>query len=134
MSIRGGFDRLTKELDALTYNSRSVLNALIRSTVASGTSQGYTVTRAGIKLTLSRVDIYRLYQFYQAWAVNDFATVPVPASSTGGRIFSFDEIRVELLADVRIRLVYDLHLAAVRPHGLGAGEHIDDVGLSCLLG
>ena len=95
MSIRGGFDRLTKELDALTYNSRSVLNALIRSTVASGTSQGYTVTRAGIKLTLSRVDIYRLYQFYQAWAVNDFATVPVPASSTGGRIFSFDEIRVE---------------------------------------
>lgn len=95
MSIRGGFDRLTKELDALTYNSRSVLNALIRSTVASGTSQGYVVTRAGVELTLSRVDIYRVYQFYQAWQVNGFATVPVNASSTGGRVFSFDEIRLE---------------------------------------
>ena len=95
MSIRGGFDRLTKEIDALTYNSRSVLNALIRSTVTSGTSQGYTVTRVGTELTLSRVDIYRLYTFYQAWAANQFATTSGQTTSSGRLLLTFDQIRVE---------------------------------------
>lgn len=81
--MRGGLDRLQKELDTLTYNSRSVLNALIRSTVSGGSSNGYTVTRAGIKFVLTRVDIYRLYKFYQAWEVNNFE------SNT------FDTIRLE---------------------------------------
>ncbi len=95
MSIRGGFDRLTKEIDALTYNSRSVLNALIRSTVASGSSQGYTVTRAGEELTLTRVDVYRLYTFYQDWAANGFATETGETNSSGRRLLTFDEIRIE---------------------------------------
>lgn len=95
MSIRGGFDRLTKEIDALTYNSRSVLNALIRSTVASGSSNGYTVTRAGVDLTLSRVDIYRLYTFYQAWAANDFVTVEGQTTSSGRILLTFDQIRLK---------------------------------------
>ena len=78
--MRGGLDRLQKELDTLTYNSRSVLNALIRSTVTGGSSNGYTVTRAGTKFVLTRVDIYRLYKFYQAWetanfGVNDFIDI-----------------------------------------------------------
>ena len=93
--MRGGFDRLTKEIDALTYNSRSVLNALIRSTVASGTSQGYSVTRAGVQLTLSRVDIYRLYTFYQAWAANDFATEPGQTTASGRLLLTFDQIRIQ---------------------------------------
>lgn len=95
MSIRGGFDRLTKEIDALTYNSRSVLNALIRSTVASGTSQGYSVTRAGVKLTLSRVDIYRLYTFYQAWAANNYAVEAGETTSSGRLLLTFDQIRLQ---------------------------------------
>jgi hypothetical protein len=95
MSIRGGFDRLTKEIDALTYNSRSVLNALIRSTVASGSSQGYTVTRVGVELTLSRVDIYRLYTFYQAWEANDFATVSGQTTSSGRVLLTFDQLRLQ---------------------------------------
>jgi len=70
--MRGGFDRLTKEIDTLTYNSRSVLNALIRSTVASGSTNGYTSTRAGIDITLTRVDIYRLYKFFQDWENSNF--------------------------------------------------------------
>lgn len=70
--MRGGFDRLTKEIDTLTYNSRSVLNALIRSTVASGSTNGYTSIRAGIEITLTRVDIYRLYKFFQDWENSNF--------------------------------------------------------------
>lgn len=60
--------KLTKQIDALTYNSRAVLNALVRSCVASGSSSGYTVKRYGKELTLNRADIYRLYDFYQTWA------------------------------------------------------------------
>ena len=72
--MRGGLDRLQKELDTLTYNSRSVLNALIRSTVSGGSSTGYTVSRAGKTFVLTRVDIYRLYKFYQAWEVQSFTS------------------------------------------------------------
>lgn len=60
-------DKLTKQLDALTYNSRSVLNALIRSTVAAGSYNGFTAVKAGHEIVLNRVDIYRLYTFYQDW-------------------------------------------------------------------
>ena len=35
-----GFDGLVKEIDSLTYNARSVLNALIRSVMRSGSSSG----------------------------------------------------------------------------------------------
>lgn len=59
---------IAKQVDALTYNSRSVLNALVRSTVAAGSYNGYSVTRAGEEVSLSRLDIYRLYSFYQDWA------------------------------------------------------------------
>lgn len=59
--------QLVKQIDALTYNARSVLNALVRSTVTSGSYNGYTVTRAGQEIVLSRADIYRLYTFYQDW-------------------------------------------------------------------
>lgn len=60
---------LTKQLDALTYNSRSVLNALIRSVLSAGSSDGYTVTRAGQEVRLSKLDIYHLYNLYQEWEV-----------------------------------------------------------------
>ena len=60
--------KLTKQIDALTYNSRAVLNALVRSCIAAGSSNGFSVTRFGISLTLDRADIYRLYDFYQSWA------------------------------------------------------------------
>ena len=62
-----GLDRLQKELDTLTYNSRSVLNALIRSVMTTGSSAGFSAERVGETITLSRVDIYRIYNFYQAW-------------------------------------------------------------------
>jgi hypothetical protein len=78
--MRGGLERLQKEMDALTYNSRTVLNALIRSTVVNGSSQGFTVTRVTETITLSRVDIYRLYRFYQEWEENEFSTVDVYGS------------------------------------------------------
>ena len=61
-------DKLTKSIDALTYNSRSVLNALIRSCIAAGSSSGYKVIRYGKEITLTRTDIYKLYDFYQTWA------------------------------------------------------------------
>ena len=57
--MRGGLDRLQKEMDALTYNSRSVLNALIRSTVVSGSSKGFTATRVGT----DRIDKNRYISF-----------------------------------------------------------------------
>lgn len=68
----GGQDRLQKELDTLTYNARSVLNALIRSTIKGGSSNGYTITRSNESFTLSRVAIYRLYKFYQEWESKGF--------------------------------------------------------------
>lgn len=60
--------KLTKQIDALTYNSRAVLNALVRSCIAAGSSNGYIVRRFGDELKLSREDIFRLYDFYQCWA------------------------------------------------------------------
>lgn len=59
--------KLSKQMDALTYNARNVVNALIRSTMTAGSYNGYTVSRAGKEIKLSRVDIYRLYTFYQEW-------------------------------------------------------------------
>ena len=76
MDVTNSFDRLQKEIDALTYNSRSVLNALIRSVLVSGSSNGFSVTKLGKKITLSVVDIYRLYTFYTQWEANNFATAP----------------------------------------------------------
>lgn len=58
---------LTKQLDALTYNSRSVLNALIRSVLSAGSSDGYEVVRGGETIRMTRVDIYHLYTLYQEW-------------------------------------------------------------------
>lgn len=73
MSVSNGLDKLQKEIDALTYNSRTVLNALIRSVMASGSEAGFTVTRVSIPITLTRVNIYRLYTFYREWEANNFA-------------------------------------------------------------
>lgn len=61
-------ERLTKEIDVLTYNARSVLNALIRSVLRYGTSNGYTVTKNSVELKLTRNDIYLLYRLYNEWA------------------------------------------------------------------
>lgn len=58
---------LTKQLDVLTWNSRSVLNALIRSAMAAGSSKGFTVTRAGELIRLDKDDIYRISNFYEKW-------------------------------------------------------------------
>lgn len=63
---------LTKQLDVLTWNSRSVLNALIRSAMSAGSSKGFTVTRAGERLVLDKDDIYRIYHFYEAWEAAGF--------------------------------------------------------------
>lgn len=78
-------DKLTKQLDALTYNARSVLNALVRSTMAAGSYNGFTATRGGEDVTLNRTDIFRLYTFYQDWAYK--------LSYQGGA--SFDELLTE---------------------------------------
>ena len=68
--------KLTKQIDALTYNSRAVLNALVRSCIAAGSSHGYTVKRFGVELTLTRTDIFRLYDFYQSWANGSYGYKP----------------------------------------------------------
>ena len=75
---------LTKQLDVLTWNSRSVLNALIRSAMAAGSSDGFTVKRAGEDVKLTRQDIYKLYHFYEAWEATQFDED------------SFDEIRANM--------------------------------------
>ena len=62
------FERIVKEVDVLTYNARSVLNALIRSVLRYGTSNGYTVVKSGVELKLTRNDIYLLYRLYNEWA------------------------------------------------------------------
>ena len=67
---------LTKQLDVLTWNSRSVLNALIRSAMSAGSSKGFTVTRAGDRLVLDKDDIYRIYHFYEAWEAAGFPNDP----------------------------------------------------------
>ena len=58
---------LTKQLDVLSWNSRSVLNALIRSAMAAGSSSGFTVKRAGEDVSLSRDNIAILSDFYEEW-------------------------------------------------------------------
>lgn len=68
--------KLTKQIDALTYNSRAVLNALVRSCIAAGSSNGFTVRRFGVELTLDRTDIFRLYDFYQCWANGTYGYTP----------------------------------------------------------
>lgn len=88
-------DRLQKEIDALTYNARSVLQALQDSAVSAGSSKGFTVNRLDKKITLSRVDIYRLYRFYQDWENNGFALEDSPATSASKAIKGFDTIRLE---------------------------------------
>lgn len=70
--MKTGLDRVTKEIDALTYNAKTITNALIRSTVAGGSSKGYSVTRVGTQITLDRVDIYRLSNFYREWEAVSF--------------------------------------------------------------
>lgn len=65
--------RSTKELDALTYNARSVINALNRTVISASSSNGFTVTRAQTPLTLTRPLIYRLFRFYEEWANNGFS-------------------------------------------------------------
>ena len=67
---------LTKQLDVLTWNSRSVLNALIRSVMAAGSSNGFTVKRAGKDVSLTRSDIYHITQFYEAWEAKRYDTDP----------------------------------------------------------
>ena len=79
--------KLTKQIDALTYNSRAVLNALVRSCVAAGSSNGYTVRRYGVDLTLDRTDIFRLYDFYQSWANGTYGYDPYTSDPT-----EFDDI------------------------------------------
>src|SRR5574344_1889006 len=73
-----GFDGLVKEIDSLTYNARSVLNALIRSVMRSGSSSGYTVTRkvnsVPYTIKLTRGDIYILSQFYSKWEELGFSS------------------------------------------------------------
>ena len=63
---------LVKKIDALTANSQQVLNALIRSCVASGSSSGYKVNKYGVAIELDRADIYHLYDFYQSWEAAGF--------------------------------------------------------------
>lgn len=63
---------LTKRIDTLTYNSQQVLNALIRSCVASGSSSGYRVKKYGQEIELTREDIYCLYSFYEEWKAAGF--------------------------------------------------------------
>jgi len=65
------YDLVTR-IDALTANSQQVLNALIRSCVASGSSSGYKVNKYGVPIVLDRADIYHLYDFYQSWEAEGF--------------------------------------------------------------
>lgn len=64
--------KLVQQIDALTYNARQVLNALIRSCMQSGSSNGYTVKRGDTELVLDRNAIYKLYDFYQRWEKESF--------------------------------------------------------------
>lgn len=63
---------LLLKVDSLTYNAMQVLNALIRSAVASGSSSGYKVTKYGNELVLTRSDIYKLNNFYELWEAAGF--------------------------------------------------------------
>ena len=87
-----GLDRLQKEIDALTYNARTVLNALIRSVTIAGTNKGFKATRANETIYLTRIDIYRIYKFYQEWQANDFAIVDNKSTDTKKSLDGFDTI------------------------------------------
>ena len=63
---------LTKQLDVLTWNSRSVLNALVRSAMAAGSNEGFTVTRAGEKVVMTKMDIFAVYHFYEEWEAEGY--------------------------------------------------------------
>lgn len=65
---------LTKQLDVLTWNSRSVLNALIRSVMAASSSKGFTVKRAGKSVELTQNEIYLIADFYEAWEASGYVT------------------------------------------------------------
>ena len=95
MGSTSSLDRLQKEIDALTYNARSVLQALQESTVTAGSSKGFKVIRSGKEILLTRVDIYRLYKFYQEWEANDFSLVDVIATVSSPALKGFDTIRIE---------------------------------------
>ena len=89
------FDKIVKEIDALTYNARSILQALQDSTVAAGSANGFSVVRAGKIVTVSRIDIYRLYQFYRAWEENNFSDVNVPATSSSKALTGYNDLRIQ---------------------------------------
>ena len=65
---------LTKQLDVLTWNSRSVLNALVRSAMAAGSNEGFTVTRAGEKVVMTKMDIFAVYHFYEEWEAEGYSS------------------------------------------------------------
>lgn len=87
------FDRLQKDIDALTYNARAVLQALQESALAGGTSKGFRIVRADREITLTRVDIYRLYTFYKEWENNNFA-ITDETDGSGRSILGFNTIRI----------------------------------------
>jgi hypothetical protein len=60
--------------------------------MSSGGSNGFSVTRAGMQITLSRVDIYRLSKFYTEWEDNRFAQTTVPASFNTKPLLGFNDI------------------------------------------
>lgn len=64
--------KLLLKVDSLTYNAMQVLNALIRSSISSGSSSGYKVVKYGNEIVLSRSDIYKLNDFYEHWEAMDF--------------------------------------------------------------
>lgn len=68
--------KLVQQLDSLTYNARQVLNALIRSCIHSGSSNGYTIRKGDTTLTLDRGAIYKLYDFYQRWERTGYDSDP----------------------------------------------------------
>ncbi len=80
------FHKLTKEIDALTYNARQVLNALNRPVISASSTNGFTIKRSGQEIVLTRPLIYRLFRFYEEWSNNQFSTV----TNTVNR--SFDDI------------------------------------------
>lgn len=83
------FERLQKEIDSLTYNARAVMHALQDSALSAGSSSGFKVIRAGKEITLSRVDIYRLYTFYKEWEQNNYSLEDVSATSSSKKINGF---------------------------------------------
>jgi hypothetical protein len=102
--MRGGLDRVVKEIDALTYNARSVVNALIRSTISAGTTNGYKAIRVGIEILLTREDIYRLDKFYKQWEESSFSTLVFDEIATETNSTDASPgVLVELYAPIRIQ-------------------------------